>query len=441
MNLTKLSLKNYRRFPELEIDFHPKLTVIAARNGQGKTSVLEAIVAAFGPFVGAFDHGISKHIERTDARFIRVGEGFENESQFPVVINAQMITPDVQWQRALQGPKSRTTTKEAEPLAVWGREFQSMLRTSSDVVLPVICYYSSRRLWVSRNNLSNKPVLTESRTAGYEDCISVFSNFGQLQKWMEQATYAALQQQQQSGYENSNLSARLQGISTAVNEVLTEEGWSNFHYSLTFKKLSMSHPDHGALPLDLLSDGVRAMITLAADLALRCVRLNGHLKERAPLETPGIVLIDEVDLHLHPAWQQRVIASLSKAFPQVQFIVSTHSPQVLSTVRSENIRVVFQDRDGQWHATSPHQEIKGIESAVALNEIMGVNPVPPVAEAKWLADYTAKIEDGSYQDNDGVALRTQLAAFYGPKHQVMLDADRLIRFQEFKLRKNADRKD
>lgn len=441
MNLTKLSLKNYRRFPVLDIDFHPELTVIAARNGQGKTSVLEAIVASLGPFVGAFDHGVSKHIERTDARSSRVGDGFENESQFPVVISAEMITPDVQWQRALHGPKSRTTTKEAEPLAVWGREFQSMLRASSEVTLPVICYYSSRRLWVSRNNASSKAVLTESRTTGYEDCLSVFSNFGQLQKWMEQATYAVLQQQQQSGYENSNLSARLQGISNAVNEVLTEEGWSNFHYSLTFKKLSMSHPDHAALPLDLLSDGVRAMITLVADLALRCVRLNGHLKEKAPLKTPGIVLIDEVDLHLHPAWQQRVIASLRAAFPLVQFIVSTHSPQVLSTVRSENIRVVFQDSDGEWHAGSPQQEIKGIESAVALNEIMGVNPVPPVDEAQWLADYTARIEDGSYRNEEGQLLRSKLAAFYGPQHQVMLDADRLIRFQEFKLRKNADRRD
>lgn len=441
MNLTTLRLKNYRRFPALAIDFHPTLTVIAARNGQGKTSVLEAIVAALGPFVGAFDHGVAKHIERRDARYAKVGDGFENEPQFPVVIDAEMKQPDVAWQRALNGPKSRTTSREAEPLARQGKELQTLLRTSSEVTLPVICYYSSRRLWVSHNDSHSKAVLTESRTVGYEDCLSVFSNFAQLQKWMEQATYAVLQQQQQSGYENSTLAARLLGISNAVDEVMNDEGWSNFHYSLTFQKMSMSHPDHGALPLDLLSDGVRAMITLVADLALRCVRLNGHLLDRAPLETTGVVLIDEVDLHLHPAWQQRVIASLRKAFPLVQFIVSTHSPQVLSTVRSENIRVVFKDHDGQWHATCPMQEVKGIESAVALNEIMGVNPVPPVDEATWLADYTAMIEDGTWQEQSGCALREQLIAFYGPQHQVILDADRLIRFQEFKLRKTASRKD
>lgn len=441
MNLTKLSLMNYRRFADFDIDFHPELTVIAARNGQGKTTVLEAIVAALGPFVGAFDQGISKHIERTDARYLRVGKGFENEQQFPVIIKAEMNTPDVQWQRALNGPKSRTTTREAEPLATWGRELQTMLRTDSEVSLPVVRYYSSRRLWVSHKNVSTKAVLTESRTAGYEDCLSVFSTFVQLQEWMKKATLAAIQQTQHAGYEHSNLTPRLQGISDAVNEVMTEEGWFGFHYSLIFEELAMSHPDHGSLPLSLLSDGVRAMITLAADLALRCTRLNGHLKDRAPRETTGIVLIDEVDLHLHPAWQQRVIVSLRKAFPNIQFIISTHSPQVLSTVTRSNIRVVFQDIAGQWQAVSPLQEVKGIESAVALNDIMGVNPIPPVEEAQWLADYIAKIENGSHESVEGGALRNKLAKFYGEQHQVLLDADRLIRFQAFKLRKHSDTKD
>ncbi len=441
MNLTRLCLQNYRRFAAFEIDFHPELTVIAARNGQGKTTVLEAIVAALGPFVGAFDQGISKHIDRTDARYVRVGEGYENEQQFPVIIKAEMITPDVQWQRALNGPKSRTTTKEAEPLAVWGREFQSMLRTNSEVSLPIVRYYSSRRLWVSHKNVTSKAVLTESRTAGYEDCLSVFSTFVQLQEWMRKATLAAIQQTQQSGYEHSTLGPRLQGISAAVDEVMTEEGWFGFHYSLIFEELAMSHPDHGSLPLSLLSDGVRAMITLAADLALRCTRLNGHLKDQAPRQTTGIVLIDEVDLHLHPAWQQRVIVSLRSAFPNIQFIISTHSPQVLSTVTKNNIRVVFQDTEGQWQAVSPSQEVKGIESAVALNDIMGVNPIPPVEEAQWLADYVAEIENGSHDSIKGSALRDKLSGFYGAQHQILLDADRLIRFQAFKLRKHTDTKD
>ncbi|MEB0044470.1 MULTISPECIES: ATP-binding protein [unclassified Pseudomonas] len=115
MILQKLKLKDFRRFEDIEIDFHPELTVIAARNGQGKTTILEAIATALGPFVGAFDMGKSKHIERTDARYVRLGNSFENEQRFPVIIDAALEAPDIKWQRALHGPKSRTTTKEAAP--------------------------------------------------------------------------------------------------------------------------------------------------------------------------------------------------------------------------------------------------------------------------------------------------------------------------------------
>lgn len=440
MNLKQLRTRNYRRFAEFEIDFDPELTVIAARNGQGKTSVLEAIATALSPFVGAFDQGKSTQIERTDARFAQVGEGFETEQQFPVTIEAALNSPALHWQRSLNGPKSRTTLKESEPLSAWGKELQTSLRIDANVALPVLRYYSSRRLWISHRDGASKAILTESRTAGYEDCLSVYSTFAQLQEWMKKATLAVLQHGKQAGYEASNLEARLQGITNAVDEVLAEEGWGSFHYSLIFEELAMSHPDHGALPLSLLSDGVRAMITLVADLALRCVRLNAHFNDKAPVQTTGIVLIDEVDLHLHPAWQQRVIGSLRQAFPKIQFIVSSHSPQVLSTVNSKNIRVVFQDLEAGWQAVCPAQEIKGVESTVALNEIMGVSPVPPVDEAQWLSDYIAAIENGLHNEAQGLALRDKLMALYGAQHAVMLDAERLIRFQAFKLRKDTQHK-
>jgi len=434
MNFSQLKLHNYRRFENFEIDFHPELTVLAARNGQGKTTILEAVAAALGPFVGAFDEGKSEHIRRTDARYGVVGEGFENQQNFPVVIDATLSTPDIKWQRALHSAKSRTTTKEAAPLANWGKSLQAELRQKADVTLPVVRYYSSKRLWVSHSNISTKSILTESRTAGYKDCLSSLSSFVQLQAWMKKASLAAIQQRSQPGYEHSNLQPRLQGIAEAVDTVMVSEGWSHFHYSLMFGELAMVHADHGALPISMLSDGVRAMISLVADLALRCVRLNSHLRERAPRESTGIVLIDEVDLHLHPTWQQQVIQSLRNAFPGLQFIVSSHSPQVLSTVKRDNIRVVFKNSEGHWQAQSPDQEIMGMESSVALNDVMGVNPIPPVHEAQLIADYTAAIEDGLHDTSEGRALREKLIAVYGSGHSVIRDADRLIRFQSFKLR-------
>lgn len=303
----------------------------------------------------------------------------------------------------------------------------------------MISYYSSKRLWAHHNASRKTAVLTRNRTAGYDGCLSPLSSYKQLQDWVKAATLADFQQQsrQREVTGATGLGDRLRGIADAVDTVMKNEGWSGFHYDFAEEELAMFHPEHGDLPMTFLSDGVCAMAALTADLAQRCVRLNGHLGADAPRRTSGIVLIDEVDLHLHPAWQQQVLPALTEAFPRVQFVVSTHSPQVLSTVPQECIRSVFQDADGAWHAEEPQRQVKGLKSSVALQEIMDVDPVPAVPEARLIEEYTALIENGQQDSDEGRDVRHRLEEFYGPKHPVVVDADRLIRFQRMKLRSQS----
>src|SRR5207249_2270078 len=124
-------------------------------------------------------------------------------------------------------------------------------------------------------------------------------------------------------------------VITAVREatriVLEPTGWSDLTWPLGQRSLGVRHRDHGLLPLSVLSDGVRNMVALVADLARRCASLNPHLGEAVAQLTPGVLLIDEVDMHLHPRWQQQVVDLLRRAFPSLQMVLSTHSPHVLST--------------------------------------------------------------------------------------------------------------
>ncbi|MEA3252750.1 MAG: AAA family ATPase, partial [Pseudomonadota bacterium] len=146
-----------------------------------------------------------------------------------------------------------------------------------------------------------------------------------------------------------------------------------------------------------------------------------------------------VDLHLHPAWQQRVIQSLIATFPKVQFIVTTHSPQVLTTVSRECIRLIDSRWDEEreewaWVGVEPEYQTRGVSSVETLSRIMGIDPVPDVKEARLLDRYRQMIEQGEEESQPGQRLYRQLIAHFGEDHPVMVDCERLRRFQAMKRR-------
>ena len=431
MILKTLRLKNFRRFADLSINFHEQLTVIVARNGQGKTTLLDATTIALGTFVGAFDLGKASHIERSDARYFATLERVASEQQYPVEIEASFLKPAIHILRQLMGPKNKTTIKDASELTDYGKRLQAAMREFSDDSLPVIAYYGTGRLWKAHKNTNRKAVLSESRSMGYEDCLSSASSFVQVQQWMAKATLAVWQQERTPGYERSTLPAQVENIKTTVDNLLVGEGWSNFHYSTQHEELAMQHPDHGILPVSLLSDGVRAMISLAADLAWRCTKLNPQLGHKASIDSPGIVMIDEVDMHLHPKWQQKVIASLQNAFPNIQFIVTTHSPQVLSTVRRENIRLLGTNEAGQMTVSEPLADSYGEPSNDVLQAIMHVDSQPPVPEKVQLERLTELVDQGIFETSEEAQnLLISLKQSLNPHHPQLEKIERSIRRQK-----------
>ncbi len=118
------------------------------------------------------------------------------------------------------------------------------------------------------------------------------------------------------------------------------------------------------MPFRLLSDGYRNMVALVADITYRMARLNPHLGEEVAQKTPGIVLIDEIDLHLHPKWQRGVVASLKKVFPRVQFVATTHSPFIIQSLEPGELIHLGQDRPSDYADRSIEdivEDIMGVE--------------------------------------------------------------------------------
>lgn len=146
------------------------------------------------------------------------------------------------------------------------------------------------------------------------------------------------------------------------------EDAEDVYYDERYQELIVVMRQTGHQMFSNLSDGQRVMLTLIGDLARRAITLNPHLETDALKQTPGVVSIDELDLHLHPRWQRRVIHDLKKMFPKIQFIATTHSPQLVGEALPHEIRIL---EDGT--VTTPSHSF-GIDSSRILEEVMNASP-------------------------------------------------------------------
>jgi len=154
------------------------------------------------------------------------------------------------------------------------------------------------------------------------------------------------------------------GVKQAIKNAMG--GVQDLLYDLEEEDVVVCFSSGETLPFRLLSEGVRNMLGMVADIAYRAAILNPHLAEKVCQSTPGIVLIDEIDLHLHPKWQRRVVDDLRRTFPQLQFIATTHSPFIVQSLRPGDLIDLEKKPSGEY----ANRSIEDITEVV-----MGV-PVP-----------------------------------------------------------------
>lgn len=492
MKIDRISLKNYRCFAKLSVALHPQLTVIVAPNGQGKTSLLDAIKVALWPYVAGFDMGSttkdSTGIHIDDVRREQV-QSHEMEWRLPAEIKAMgqlqvrqlvldgtlknpdpwpedapvdvaiVFDADVPWQsvRYRESIKKNTKTKEIIPAralnigetakALEQRIFSGEQKNPDD--LPMLGYYGTGRLWAQKNlTASHEKTDSEtlSRTFAYRDCLDPASTYKHFAVWFSRIHQSYFQAQIKN-LEKSlpfdadvpyGLIAPFKAVRQAVDAILKPHtGWHSLAYSAEHEELVLSHDQQGELKVSQLSDGIRNMLALIGDIAYRCYKLNAHLGELAPQRTHGIVMIDEVDMHLHPGWQQTVLTDMMNAFPQLQFIVTTHSPQVLTSVDASCIRLLQQAADSETGLQNcvvdyVTQQTRGVASSDLLAQIMGIDPVPDIPEARLLSSYHALIQQNLHNSDTGQEIRAKLETHFNVDHPVMRECDRMIRLQAFK---------
>jgi predicted ATP-binding protein involved in virulence len=223
-------------------------------------------------------------------------------------------------------------------------------------------------------------------------------------------------------------------VQDAVDEVLKPVQWKCLQFSQRDEALVLRHNEYGVIKADQLSDGIKNILAMVADIAYRCVLLNRHLGESAAKESTGIVMIDEVDMHLHPSWQQTVVGSLQAAFPKIQFVLTTHSPQVLSTVPAECIRILS---DGEVHTAAKGS--KGAESSRLLKRIFGVDSRPQADEnTQLLQAYEKLVYADQWDTEEAKQKRRQLDEIFAGEEPKLTELDLYIENRTWELEIEKD---
>lgn len=437
-----LKLLNFRCFEELNINFNEHLSVFVAPNGCGKTAILDAVAIALRLFTDTIEgRSTSKGFETKDIRLVQ-NPLQQMEQVPPVRFEAYGCFFDrcINWARERHSEKSlRTKTSEALALKKLAKDLVksnllwAQKKESIAPIFPIIAYYGTGRLWATTKIKKEKPdkQAINARYRGYADSLNPASHYKFFMEWFARNSSSWMAS---VVFDSPNMALQglLDSIKRAVDIALKPAGWQKLAWNITESYSVASHPDKGTLPVDMLSDGIRNMIGLVADIAHRAARLNPHLDAEAHLKTPGIVLIDEVDMHLHPQWQQHVLQSLQQAFPMVQFIVTTHSPQVLSTVAAESIFMVEQSADGSWSIAQPMLQTQGVESGRVMSEVMRTDQIPELPIIEKLNEYYMLIQTHEYDTDSALRLRARLVEHYGDTHPVIQEADRMISIEKFK---------
>nr|WP_308657435.1 AAA family ATPase [uncultured Agathobacter sp.] len=383
MYLKKLKLHNFRCYEKLEIDFNRQLTVLVGKNASGKTTVLEAIAIALGTWFVGFNIVNAKGInKRTDPlrKAYQIGATDDVQTQFPVEIEAwgkieESKDQILHWKRELYTPTGTMTTKDAKQIVEYAAEYQKAISEGrTDIYLPMVAYYGTGRLWDYHRQKRTDVFKVSSRTNGYIDCLDGTANVKLMMDWFQIMTINKYQRQE----ENLESNPELDTVYLAMEKCLTNlSGYSDvkIRYNMGTQELDVYYSEQDKqrmrIPLNQLSDGYKGMISLVADIAYRMATLNPQLGTDVLSKGDGVVLIDEVDLHLHPAWQQKVINNLMNIFPKVQFIVSTHAPAIISSVKTDKLRIL-----SNKEVCMTANQVYGKDVNSVMKEIMGVNDRP-----------------------------------------------------------------
>jgi len=336
-HIENINIKNYKKYTSLNLTLNNNFMLIIGENGSGKTSVLDSIATLLGGYLQAFKDisSVERHsISKSDIKIeiIDIDENISVKYHTPVEINGSfnINNNDISINRVRQDTKKSAMTKLLKSENKELFNLVKSLEKDDYNILPIISYHGTGRLWEQSNKKSSK---MEKLTIydGYKDCLNAKSNYRNFIVWFEKLERNAFNVRK-----NIPILEAVRNTVIKMMSILTNREVELFIYRES--DLEIKFKDESKRErVSTLSDGYRNIIGIVSDIAYRMAILNPKLGLDVIEKTSGVVLIDEIDLHLHPKWQKEIVNILTTLFPKVQFIATTHSPFIIQSQKNKSI--------------------------------------------------------------------------------------------------------
>ena len=349
MRIDQLAFTNFRCFVNFRLNFKPGINLLFGANGSGKTTILRGIKIAMSSFFSGFSDANTRFIGIANDDFMSEVSNDTEQLERPVII--EFLFPDFgSLVLSRSGKKNRTSIAGIKHLRDSSKDLYQQLANMDDgsIALPLFAAFSTEDIHSARK--LDKSIFAkyfQPRSFGYYECLQ---GDGFFESWMYRLLVLA---------EGQKSMKEIDVVETAIAKTLGPDG-CNIIKGMSIrpvkKNVFFQFVDGREVEASNLSDGYKRLVNIVTDLAIRCSLLNGKKYGANCCEqTSGIVLIDEVDLHLHPELQSVVLKSLHATFPELQFVVSSHAPMVMSSVmtNSENEVLYLQYKDNKYYHYFP----------------------------------------------------------------------------------------
>jgi predicted ATP-binding protein involved in virulence len=411
MRVKRLQMQSFRGIGDLTIDFDEKEpTVFIGINGVGKSSILDCLAILLSRFSSAIQYSTAsvKSFREEDIK------NDKNETHNEIISDFESQSFTWSLTKVKKGRIKDTNTNLSEINKIV-ENIRHQLSLSETYNLPALIHYSTNRA-VLDIPIRIKKEHDFQQIATYENFLTAtFSDFRIFFEWFrkQEDLENELRLENNPDYRDKQLEAVRQAISFLIPN-FTKLRVRRSPLRMTLQK------DGEELIVNQLSDGEKCLLAMVGDLARRLAIANPGLKN--PLDGLGVVLIDEIELHLHPKWQREIIPALTRTFPNCQFIVTTHSPQVISQVKPQGI-YILEKTDTGVIAKRPESSY-GRDSNQILEDLMDV-PERPQEIKEELLQLFRLIDAGNLEA--AKQLRHELAEKIGEDEAQFVKADILIR--------------